>query len=273
MHGWILLLLLSSHALALNVELGPNQTIGSGQLAYYGEGFPGGGDLKATLFTILSSRHTSRPGRPDQIGHCASGTCYEHNPVGYGPARNIMFGELFNERDGRGQYVVEVYCEKEVRFRQLSDISGMNNVVNIEHTWPQSRFSERHGKEIQKSDLHHLFPSDSRANSIRGNFEFGEEGGQDLDGCPGSQIADTPRGRVFTPPTHHRGNVARALFYFSVRYQTPISREEEATLRRWHRQDPVDGAEEERNDLIAMKQGNRNPFIDYPALVDQIRDF
>ena len=41
--------------------------------------------------------------------------------------------------------------------------------MNTEHTWPQSKGATG----AAKSDLHHLFPTDSKANSIRGNHPFG----------------------------------------------------------------------------------------------------
>ena len=78
---------------------------------------------------------------------------------------------------------------------------------------------------------------------------------------------------AFEPPENHRGNVARALFYFSVRYKIQIDPLEEGYLRDWHREDPVDAEERKRNDEIFKIQQNRNPFIDEPLLVDDIRDF
>jgi deoxyribonuclease I len=78
---------------------------------------------------------------------------------------------------------------------------------------------------------------------------------------------------VFEPPAEHRGNAARAIFYMSVRYDKELPEKLEATLRQWHRDDPVDAAEIERCDEIERLQGNRNLFIDRPELVDLIADF
>jgi hypothetical protein len=40
-------------------------------------------------------------------------------------------------------------------------------------------------------------------------------------------------------------------------------------LYQWHLDDPADATEISRNDKIALQQGNRNPYIDYPGLVYQ----
>jgi endonuclease I len=78
---------------------------------------------------------------------------------------------------------------------------------------------------------------------------------------------------VFEPPTVHKGRVARALFYFSVRYDIPLDPEEEAYLKKWNAEQPVDQEEITRNEEIYKAQGNRNPFIDYPELASLIADF
>jgi endonuclease I len=48
---------------------------------------------------------------------------------------------------------------------------------------------------------------------------------------------------------------------------------EEEVMRRWHEQDPVDEWELERDARVARLQGNHNPFIHCPSLVERIVDF
>lgn len=67
---------------------------------------------------------------------------------------------------------------------------------------------------------------------------------------------------VFAPPEEYRGNVARAMFYMSVRYWWEMPPNMEDVLKQWHEDDPVDADECRRNECIATIQHNRNPFID-----------
>lgn len=200
-------------------------------------------------------------------------------PLSYKTARQYLFGQLHLRKDKNGEYSVEdVYCSK--TFGESDGVGEMkipnHHKVNCEHTWPRSRFNHRYQREYQLSDLHHLFPSDSRANSSRSNIEFGEgvKKGDGTQGCFYSYRVDSENEvSRFQVQTEHRGNVARALFYFSVRYKLEIDDVEEAFLRKWHNEDPVDNEERSRNNQIESIQYNRNPFIDEPELVERITDF
>ena len=62
--------------------------------------------------------------------------------------------------------------------------------------------------------------------------------------------------------------MARGVLYFSARWGADIEEGEEAVLRAWAADDPPDDRERARNDAIEGIQGNRNPFIDCPGLLD-----
>lgn len=195
-------------------------------------------------------------------------------------AKKALFGYVDLKKDNEGYYVLDVYCNYKVRSSTGPDMVPQNEVMNVEHTWPQSKGAKQ---EPARGDLHHLFPADSKANSARGNHPFGEiSGGKDArDNCEIShrgQIADENTGRPtgtygFEPPIEHRGNVARAMFYVSAKYNYRITDLEEYYLRKWHHEDPVDQQEIERNNKVQERQGNRNPFIDFPELESRISDF
>lgn len=185
----------------------------------------------------------------------------QHKDLGYNGARKIIFTTLDNH-DG---IVTCVYTGKELKTNKIPS----SNVMNTEHTWPQSKGATG----AAKSDLHHLFPTDSKANSIRGNYPFGTVKTVKWTEN-GAKFGTDEKGRmVFEPPEAHKGNVARALFYFSTVYNKRIPPEEETVLKQWNTLDKVDAAEVKRNDAIQTHQQNRNPFVDDPTLSERIADF
>ncbi len=240
-------------------------------------------ELKNTLFEIASYGHqTSENGNDVLVSKCATtDNCFIHKSLGYSTARKNLFGLLDLKQDDRGYFLTDVYCEQDFVRTDIGPLKiPDNNIINCEHTWPQSKFTAGFPNEMQKSDLHHLYVTSSKANSARGNNPFGEVTGKPpAANCDASVIGkemdpDTNQmTTLFTPPPAHRGNVARALFYFSVRYRMAIDRTQEAALKQWHKEDPVTDEDIKRNDQIKDLQGNRNPFVDYPELVDLIDNF
>jgi len=174
----------------------------------------------------------------------------------YTTARRLVMLEI----DNYDHYVECVYTGKVIAVSEMPKTT----VMNIEHTWPQSKGATG----VAKSDMHHLFPTDPVANSTRSSLPFGmvdnpkwQDGGSECDL------------KRFEVRKKSRGNTARAIFYFATRYGKTIGEGEENVLRAWHREDPVDANERARNDRVEAVQGNRNPFVDRPELVDYISDF
>ena len=120
-----------------------------------------------------------------------------------------------------------------------------------------------------ESDMHNLIPTfnwfleakdDSYEQALLGGM-------REYKMCvSGGVIPDEPDIRV-------RGNVARAYLYMSFQYHLNIENKLEDRLRVWHFEDPPDKAEGNRNTSIEIVQGNRNPFIDHPEIVERVRDF
>ena len=258
----------------------------SEQNAYYGEAFyqalkngVANDELKDELKKVLRSFHREVDGGFDEIlDRCDGHGCYSQGSLGYDGARTFLFGKYYLVKEGNQYGVMDVYCGKvRTGVGAGPDRIPNNTAVNIEHTWPQSRFNSKFNKGLQKADMHHLYPTDSKVNSIRGNFQLGEvEHETQKVPCGDGHFGRPVGGKgnvVFEPPRAHKGNAARALMYFSVRYDLEISPVEEDFLRKWSKEDPVDQEEQERNDEIYKLQGNRNPFIDIPGLEDRIRNF
>lgn len=159
---------------------------------------------------------------------------------------------------------------------------------NREHSWPQSWFNS--GSPMV-SDLFHLYPTDGKVNSYRGNYPFGEVARPTSVSLNGSKVGpcSTPgySGTVFEPIDEYKGDFARTYFYMSTRYYgkdagwqsnaavvgvelTPWTIE---MLLRWHEDDPVSLKETLRNEAVYAVQSNRNPFIDNALWVHDIWGF
>ena len=126
------------------------------------------------------------------------------------------------------------------------------------------------------SDAHHIRAENGQENSSRNNKNYGT--------VNSSTVYAGPSGTQGS----WRGDVARALFYMAVRFDglnvvngdpseylpsTSIASGnigDLATLLVWNHSDPRDDFEMNRNNYIYTWQMNRNPFIDYPLLVDYI---
>ncbi len=186
-----------------------------------------------------------------------------HQILRYNEATKLMYTKIDIE-DGM---LCSVYNSNQCNF----DGEKRQFKLNCEHTWPKS-LGAKHYPAL--SDLHHLYPAQKDVNNLRGNLPFCEVSSiewQDEESKMGTALKGTDN--CFEPPKAHKGNVARSMFYFAVRYGKTISKKDEEMLRRWHQLDPVDSKEQRRNNLIEEAQGNRNPFIDFPNFVDLIEDF
>jgi hypothetical protein len=174
-----------------------------------------------------------------------------------------------------------VYSEKgkpKLDFQTGSDNTGK---WNREHTFPRSRggfFSieadeEADGPDVfwqtnadslrhGNSDGHGLRAVDGIENSARGNQHYGQYNG------PGGNLGS------------FKGDVARSVLYMELRYnglevvdgfpEVQGQLGDLTTLLDWHRSDPPDDYEMNRNNVVYGWQKNRNPLIDLPELVEYI---
>ncbi len=186
----------------------------------------------------------------------------EHIRISYYDARMEMFSSLDHD-DGE---VECVYTGTVVE----TDTIPSNLDMNAEHTWPQSKGSF---DGAARSDLHHIFPVTSMINSIRGAAGYCEVE-EVIREVKGSKLGyDGDGRRCFEPRDEHKGNAARAMFYFSTVYQQTMDDHEEDVLRAWNEKDPVDAAERLRASKIKLFQASPQPFVDNPDLIDHIADF
>ena len=180
--------------------------------------------------------------------------------------------------------VVDMYSDNVRYFNGYSGVADMH----IEHSLPKSWWG---GYEWDAyKDLFHLYPSDGSTNMSKSNNPLGIVTGTPTKDNGVSKIgpASYPgySGNVFEPADEFKGDFARSYFYVSTIYEdlasywdSPMMNKNTypvwtpwaiQLLREWHAQDPVSIKEVLRQEKVYSVQGNRNPFIDYPDLVNYI---
>ncbi|MCH5243841.1 MAG: endonuclease, partial [Lentimicrobiaceae bacterium] len=197
----------------------------------------------------------------------------------------------FEETDAREDGKVwDMYSNTNFTFgnNQCGNYGKEGDCYNREHSFPKSWFSDA---KPMYSDLFHLYPTDGYVNNKRGNNPFGEVSNPTYTSTNGSKVGKNTTsgysGTVFEPADEYKGDFARSYFYMATRYEDKIASWSDCDvcagnnqasfkqwtvdlLLKWHLQDPVSQKEIDRNEAVYGLQHNRNPFIDYPELVEKI---
>ena len=163
---------------------------------------------------------------------------------------------------------------------------------NKEHVCCQSWL----GSGPMVSDMFNVYPTDARVNNLRSNYPYGVVGtNKGFSGDPnhhalgklGNSSKTGYSGTCYEPDDRYKGDFARTFFYMVARYRDKILNSGNGSsmftsnptnltsyslsfLLDWHRNDPVSEKEIDRNQGVYGEQNNRNPFIDYPDLVEYI---
>lgn len=177
-----------------------------------------------------------------------------------------------------------MYVEQPLAILDFQTTGNNTGTWNREHIYPQSRGGFSNGTsdsadgidswlptnaddlQAGHGDAHHIRAEDGPENSSRNNKDYGLT---DYNGPAATQGS-------------WKGDVARAVFYMSIRYNllnvvngnppdaTLYQLGDLASLLLWNTNDPSDDFEMNRNNYIYTWQHNRNPFIDLPTLANYV---
>lgn len=198
-------------------------------------------------------------------------------------------GFFKTDRDTNTNQVLDMYSNEVRYFDPEHPASAVSN-FDIEHMLPKSWW----GRTVNGAycDLFHLVPGDASANRSKSNHAPGIP--SDTTFWNGSFATGSGERyglpKVFCPADEYKGDFARAYFYIATCYGDSLVWEEDGEpgvamtndgwqefrpwlrdlLVSWHRMDPVSEKEKARAIEVNKIQGNRNPFIDYPELVEYI---
>ncbi len=209
----------------------------------------------------------------------------DHNDVGYSGLYDV-----YQTSDKRNGEIWDMYstCSFSLGTEdRCGNYKKICDCYNREHIIPQSWFDER---TPMRSDAFHVVPTDGKVNGMRSNYPHGETnaaaiGGKGL-GKVGASTVSGYSGTVYEPADEYKGDIARSYFYFVTRYESQLTSFDGTVftgdtypalkswfcnlMLEWHRQDPVSQKERDRQEAVYQHQENRNPFIDYPEMVEHI---
>ncbi len=218
----------------------------------------------------------------------------DHKPLTY---KQVWTALTYADQDpANDKNVIEIYTGASISKHDNQTSGSGAGKWNREHVWAKS-----HGFPSEDqwgyTDAHHLRPADPGINTARSNNDFGacsDTGEQvQFNGVDTGNYLDKAID-CWEPRDEVKGDVARMIMYMDTRYQgtdTAITKmpdlvavnrltttEEDdkpligtlCTLYTWNEQDPVSDYEKNRNNQVYKYQGNRNPFIDRPELVEQV---
>lgn len=250
-------------------------------------------------------------------------------PSGYGTYNsvtetitNYVYGSSISSK-GSNPYIHALYVNRDYSggngARAWDSHGKRENMWTIEreHIWAKANGFDTSGAAGARGDPMHLWAANGTANGSHSNNYFGyvdttkdyTDNGKTHDNIKGnlSGISKTKgSGTVFEPQDCDKGDIARAIFYMSARYNAYAGSNsdsfntnnpnlilvDESThpssgytssgtnpgkmgvlsdLLEWNRLDPPDAYEINRNNLLYTNfTNNRNPFIDFPQWADYI---
>lgn len=208
----------------------------------------------------------------------------------YGSGNKKTWDGFFHtDRDTTTNLVLDMYS-LETRYFNSTKPTASVLELDIEHMFPKSWW----GGDVNKAycDLFHLVPADYSANRSKSNHAPGIPSDTTFWNGSFATGSGSEYGlqKVFCPADEYKGDFARAYFYIATCYGDSLQwtnsgdaakamtnnhwQEFQPWLRdllvSWHRMDPVSDKEKQRAIEVNKIQGNRNPYIDYPELVEYI---
>ena len=227
------------------------------------------GDLRALIGYTGTSSQTS-------FGTTISGTDAKHPTYSGSGSNSLAYWYKLSDR-------AENDTHEGFKLFYTSHYTTTNN-WNREHVWPQSQSGGLYGTTGAGADLHHIRPTYNKDNSTRGNLPYGEVPeptktvyvNGDSSGEVIAHIGPIGGQTAFEPDDSYKGDIARIIAYMVTHYESMydivgnVMVGEYDTLVKWNNLDPVDAVEINRNNVAFQAQGNRNPYIDCPDLINII---
>jgi endonuclease I len=223
----------------------------------------------------------------DNILNALCGIIDNHNVISYSALEDYYEQTDFYADSLWDMYSTCHFTMADANVPQKAVCDGWNKEHLVCQSWL--------GSGPMVSDLYNVYPTDARINNLRSNWPYGVVSSfsgfsKDPDHHGLGKLGTSTTsgvGTVYEPDDQYKGDFARSFFYMVARYRnnslnagngskmftsspTNLTSYSLSFLLDWHRQDPVSQKEIDRNQAVYGIQHNRNPFIDYPELVEYI---
>lgn len=223
-----------------------------------------------------------------ELGNSLHNSIDDHTELTYTDCWSAL--QNTDQNPSNSGQVIGIYTRRGIwkSYRDGSSNCGgnRNDCWNREHVYPKSRGDFGTSKGAG-TDIHSFRAEDRSVNTERSNKHMDDISGTVVPDCPICLETSS----AFEPPDSSKGAVARMLFYMAIRYDgdsgsngvnlilqngypsDPAGKTgylgDLASLKNWNSWYPPSSEERNRNNIIqSWYQGNRNPFIDNPSLVN-----
>lgn len=194
------------------------------------------------------------------------------------------WGFWSTDRDERGYFIDRYSSESEWEKSTSQGAAGAG--MNIEHSFPKSWWG---GATVQAyKDLYNLMPCKKEINTTKSNYPMGIVVSGDK-GNGWTKVGKGTDGKWYWEPADPwKGDFARGYMYMATAYQDynwsgnqapqilqqgayPTLKERAYKLYiQWAKADKPNALEIKRNNDVAKIQGNRNPYVDFPNLMEYV---
>lgn len=207
------------------------------------------------------------------------------NVLSYGSKYgHTWWGFWTTDRDESGRFIDRYSSESEWEMSTSQGAVGAD--MNIEHSFPKSWWG---GATVQAyKDLYNLMPCKSKINSTKSNYPMGKVVSGDK-GNGWTKVGEGTDGKLYWEPADPwKGDFARGYMYMATAYQDYnwvgkqalqiLQQGAYPTLQKWAyklyiqwaKADKPDALEIKRNNDVAKIQKNRNPYVDFPNLMEYV---
>ncbi|CAL6082407.1 Extracellular_nuclease [Hexamita inflata] len=207
-------------------------------------------------------------------------TMENHKTLGYERARQEMYSYIYNSQNDQAVYCIYSGSRMPCTYNSMN--TSCNAKLNCEHTIPQSFFNKQ---DPMVSDLHHLRATWSNVNGARSNYPFAQLAENKISAYYGQNFStihykpEDPENwsglhgsKSFMPREQQKGDTARAVAYFYVRYPNEAggigkTMQSVDVMIDWDETFEPSTEQYQQYLRVVEVQGNKNPFQEERGLV------